>query len=253
MRKVDPGLFSTAEVQLPLVVAVRSLGRGSAEAAQHLGGDFFQKASNAEMIMARPGDGRLSLTTAQKTAVPPNLDGVFSDPCWQNAKEVPLVSDPSHPLPGGSLALIAFDAQFLYVAASVARVADRHVPPIEMAGRSHDADMSASDHLVLLLDLDRDFATSYRFEIGERGETAESCWGDATWNPKWFASVTGDEHRWRIEAAIPLDALAARPPAAGEMWAVSFARVAPAVGIEGWPQPNDGTAGPGTFGLLRFE
>lgn len=253
IRQTDPALFSSAAVQLPLAVAVRSPGGSTADATKLLGRDFFELASNAEMILARPAGGRLSVATCAKSAVPPNLDGVFAEDCWKVAKEVRLTTDATHPMPEGILTLLSYDDQFLYVAASVPRVPDRAVPPIELAGRTHDADLSANDRLILTLDLDRDFATYFQFAVDERGETAESCWGDSSWNPQWFASVTGDEHRWRIEAAIPLADLGPSPPSAGAMWAVSIARIVPAVGTQGWPRPNDGTPAPESFGLLRFE
>ncbi len=253
IRQTDPALFSTAEVQLPLAVAVRSPGGSKPDATKLLGRDFLQLASNAEMILARPAAGRNSVAVCAKSAVAPNLDGVFSDPGWRSAKAVRLETDSAHPLPADALTLLSYDDKFLYVAASLPRVPGRTLPPIELAGRTHDADLATNDRIVLTLDLDRDLATYFQFAVDERGQTAESCWGDATWNPQWFASVTGDEHRWRIEAAIPLTDLGPSLPKAGEMWAVSLSRIVPAVGTQGWPRPNDGTVQPESFGLMRFE
>ncbi|MBA3314466.1 MAG: YCF48-related protein [Planctomycetota bacterium] len=254
IRKTDPALFATAEVQLPLAVAARSSGRANAAALQAFGPEGLNPTSNAEMILARPeGSSRSSVAICRRTAEPPQLDGVFSDLCWRNAKEVRLETDASHPLPDGILALLAHDDKFLYLAASLPRVPGRDAPPIELAGRTHDADLTGHDRLVLSLDLDRDFATYFRFAVDQRGLTAEDCWGDLAWNPNWFASVTGDEHRWRVEAAIPLSELSPRLPQAGEMWAISLARIAPAVGVQGWPRPNDGEARSDSFGMMRFE
>lgn len=253
IRQTDPALFSTAEVQLPLAVAVRSPGGSKADATRLLGRDFLEFASNAEMFLARPAAGQYTVAVCAKSLAPPNLDGVFSDACWRTVKEVRLKTDAAHPLPEGNLTLLSYDEKFLYVAASVPRVPGRAAPPIELAGRTHDADLAANDRIVLTLDLDRDFATYFQFAVDERGQTAENCWGDATWNPQWFASVTGDEHRWRVEAAIPLVDLGPSPPKAGEMWSISLSRIMPAVGTQGWPRPNDGTARPDAFGLMRFE
>jgi photosystem II stability/assembly factor-like uncharacterized protein len=253
IRQTDPALFATAGVQLPLAVAVRSSGASKADTTKLLGRDYLELASNAELILARPAEERVSSATCAKAVLPPNLDGVFSEPCWKAAKEVRLRTDAAHPLPDGALALLSCDERFLYVAASLPRLADRAAPPIELAGRTHDADLSTSDHVVLTLDLDRDFATYFQFAIDESGHTAENCWGDASWNPQWFASVTGDEDRWRIEAAIPLADLSPTPLKAGALWAVSISRVVPAVGTQGWPRPSDGTPAPDSFGLLRFE
>lgn len=258
IRRVDPALFSAPEVQFPLATAVRN-GGGSAAAylqrfAPDLAGGGWQSAAASELVLARPG-GSTQVTTAicKRTPQPPNLDASFSDPCWQAAKEVPLRSDADAPLPEGALALLAHDAEFLYLAASLPRVPGRPAPTIELTGRSHDADLGDHDRLVFALDVDRDYSTSYRFAVDHRGQTKDDCWGDPAWDPKWYVATDGEEDRWRIEAAIPFAELGPRPPAAGEVWAISLGRVAPAVGVQGWPRPNDGEPRPESFALMRFE
>lgn len=258
IRRVDPALFSTPEVQFPLASVLRN-GGGSATAylsrfAPDLAGGGWQPAAAAELALARPdGTVRTSTALCRRTPQPPHLDGVFADPCWRSAKEVRLASDPSAPLPEGTLVLLACDANFLYVAASLPRVPGRPAAAIELAGRTHDADLEPHDRLVLSLDVDRDYSTSFRFAVDQSGRTADDCWGDAAWDPNWFVAADGDDERWRIEAAIPFAELGPRPPTAGEMWAISLGRVAPAVGVQGWPRPNGGEPRPESFGLMRFE
>jgi hypothetical protein len=217
-------------------------------------GGGWQPAAAAELTLARPG-GSADVPTAlcRRAPEPPHLDGVFSDPCWQDAKPLDLAGDPSAPLPDGGLVLLARDDRFLYLAASLPRVPGRPAPTIELSGRTHDADVASHDRLIITLDLDRDYATYFRFAVDHRGQTADDCWGDATWNPQWFVEAEGDDQRWRIEAAIPLTELGPRPPIAGEIWALSVARIVPAVGVQGWPRANDGTPRPESFGLMRFE
>ena len=45
------------------------------------------------------------------------------------------------------------------------------------------------DRVCLLLDVDRDYSTYYHLQIDQRGCTREDCWGDVTWNPKWYVAV----------------------------------------------------------------
>lgn len=258
IRRVDPALFATPEIQFPLAAAVRS-GGGSSLAylrrfAPDLAGSGWQPAAAAELALAQPDrPAEVSTALCRRAPRPPQLDAVFSDPCWQSAKEVRLISDPSASLPGGGLTLFAYDDKFLYVAASLPRVTGRPAPPIELAGRTHDADLTPHDRLVLTLDTDRDYATFFRLGVDQRGHTSDDCWGDLAWDPKWFVAADGDDDRWRFEAAIPLAELGPRPPMKGELWSVSLARIVPAEGVQGWPRPCDGEPRPESFGLLRFE
>lgn len=258
IRRTDPALFSSPQVQFPLAVAVR-MGGGSAVAymqrfASEGKGGAWHPAASAELTLARTG-GSSDVPTAvsRRAAKPPHLDGVFSDPCWQVAKAHELVAEPTASLPDGGLVLLSHDDKFLYLAASVPRAPGRPVPHIELAGRKHDADLKLHDRLTITLDLDRDYTTYYRFEVDQRGQTADDCWEDGSWDPQWFVAAEGDNARWRIEAAIPLGELGPRPPQIGELWAISIARVVPAVGVQGWPRASDGEPRPESFGLLRFE
>lgn len=235
LRRIDPELYASAEVQLSLPV------RAGDEAVS---GSGFTAATR----------GNTSTTAiCRRAASPPHLDGVFSDPCWRDAPETKLVSDGTNSVPEGSLMLFAYDEKYLYLAASISRPEGATPPTIELAGRKQDGDVAGYDRIAIALDIDRDFATYYRFEVDARGQVADDCWGDKSWNPKWFVAVDGDANRWRIEAAIPFSELAPRSAQRGELWGVSVSRIIPAVGIQGWPRLSGGVARPEAFGLMRFE
>ena len=93
--------------------------------------------------------------------------------------------------------------------------------------RTYDADLGGHDHIVIRLDADRDYATYFELAFDHRGQTADACWRDASWNPRWFVAVGGRTRSWTIEAAIPWAELAAAPPQAGDVWALSARRVVP--------------------------
>ena len=70
--------------------------------------------------------------------------------------------------------------------------------------RARDADLSRFDRVSLLLDLDRDYQTYFHLQIDQRGAVAEDCWGDRTWDPRWFVACKPGPDGWTAEAAIPL-------------------------------------------------
>lgn len=257
IRQVDPALFASPEVQFPLAVAVRAGGGSAVAYMQRFAGGAnggWSPAAAAELTLARTGGtGEVPVAVSRRAVQPPHLDGRFTDLCWQAAKANNLASSAATSLPEGGMVFLAHDDTFLYFAASIPRAPGRPAPAIERAGRTHDAELTGHDRLVISLDLDRDYATYYQFAVDERGQTSERCWNDVSWNPSWFVAAEGDDERWRIEAAIPLEELSPRPPQIGELWAVSIARIVPAVGVQGWPQACDGKPRPESFGLLRFE
>ena len=125
-----------------------------------------------------------------------------------------------------------------------------------MKGRKRDANLDKYDRVSLLLDLDRDYATCFHFEVDQRGCVREDCWGDASWDPRWFVAVHSEPTAWQIEAAIPLSALTGDTITSGRTWACNVIRVVPGQGVQGWSLPA-GVPGkdarPEGMGLLTFR
>ena len=119
--------------------------------------------------------------------------------------------------------------------------------------RSDDAELSGQDRLSLHLDVDRDYATCYRFDVDQRGWTADACWDNAAWNAQRFIAVAGLSNEWLLEMAIPFGELVPQPPQPGETWAAGVVRILPTAGVESWSMPAGTTPQPQGFGLLRFE
>jgi hypothetical protein len=182
----------------------------------------------------------------------PKLDGRLDDRLWQSAKSASLtgVSIDGNELP--ATAALAFDEEFLYVALSC-----RKAPQVDYSAsrdpRPHDSDLSQFDHVSILLDVDRDYATWWELSIDHHGRPAASCFGDTTWNPQWFIAAGGDQDWWTVEAAIPLAELAAAPPKVRDVWAVQVQRVIPRHGVQAFSQPAAVNIRPDGFGLLVFE
>jgi hypothetical protein len=236
LQRTRPTLYADPALRFPLAVATRHAsplspsGRGAAgEGATR--GEGANRTSDASRVLqtlpqlsaANPWFANLAaeewlgstrqtppkkllavVTALQK----PKLDGRLDDPLWQIAKPVALTPGRSVsegvPTPNvTTAAVLAFDDEFLYLAVSCQKV-----PGIEYAQdlkpRVPDEDFSRADHVTLLLDIDRDYATYWQLSFDHRGRPADSCCGDRTWNPEWYLAAAGDEQFWTVEAAIPL-------------------------------------------------
>jgi hypothetical protein len=244
--------------------------------------------ASAELWVTQPVDEMPSqLGYCTWATVRPQLDGVLGDECWAEAREILLspgedASQQSNADPiienraAYPSVILSHDEQFLYIAATLPRSTNRqkkfslplvrargaqdqlaspaaYTPPaVQFEGRTHDADLSGFDRLKISLDTDRDYSTAYEIEIDERGLVRESCWEDSTWNPEMWVYVDSEPTRWRIELAIPFNALGPNTPKRQSAWAVSIVRSIPATGWQAWPgSAVDGY--PESKGLLQFR
>ena len=148
-------------------------------------------------------------------------------------------------------ATFAYDAQFLYIGVTCSHPEGEQAAPV--GKRARDADMTGRDRIDILLDMDRDYQTYYRFQIDNRGCLAEDCWGDKTWNPKYFVAFHPEATGWTAEVAIPLAELTGAPPSHGKAWAVNVSRVLPGKGVLAWSTPDDGDVHPEGMGLMQFR
>ncbi len=182
----------------------------------------------------------------------PFLDGQLDDPCWQNVKPVTLknaVGETQKEFP--TQAWMACDGEFLYLALRCQNPVDRYVPPVKV--RQRDTDVSSFDHVTLMLDLDRDYTTTYNLHVDQRGCVSDDCWGDMSWNPRWFVACKSDKNYWQIEAAIPLVELTQDRIAPDAVWAFNIVRTIPGRGVQAFSLPADAVPRPEGMGLLMFE
>ncbi|MBA4067036.1 MAG: hypothetical protein C0501_25675 [Isosphaera sp.] len=191
----------------------------------------------------------------------PLLDGKTDDACWKDAKPLPLAvrasaaDKPDEVKAFGAAytteARFAYDDQFLYVAVTCSHPAGAGAEPV--AKRTRDADLAGRDRVDILLDLDRDYQTYYRFQVDHRGCLAEDCWGDKGWNPKYFAASHATDAGWSVELAIPLSELTGDRPSHGRAWAANVSRVVPGKGLQAWSGPADDAPRPEGMGVLQFR
>ena len=262
LQKVSPQFYDTLDVQLTVAALMNHRG-GERMAAEQFRQHRRQPENAAAPFVAA---GELSMVGSiklpakktvpcRRTAEPPYLDGVLSDRCWVEAAEISLSRDTGdrQATSTGALALMAYDNNYLYIAGSFPRAQGVPADPPQLAGRTHDADLSRFDSVGFYLDVDRDYGTYYSFHIDQRGQTAEECWQNSLWNPTWHAAAVADATHWRVEIAIPLEEIVPRVPQSGETWGVGVIRIIPATAVESWGQPAGLTPRPESFGLVRFE
>lgn len=183
----------------------------------------------------------------------PYLDGQIEEAAWKGIKPVVLQGPTeSQDLTHRTEILIGHDHEHLYLAARCAVPPEVQIPS-SMKRTEHDADLRDQDRLEILIDLDRDYTSYYRLSVDQRGLVAADCWGDRTWNPRWFVAREADEKGWRIEAAIPLAELTDVNDLTEEIWAFNVVRIVPNHGALGISLPAAEETRPEGFTLIRFQ
>ncbi|HUQ72496.1 MAG TPA: hypothetical protein VM165_23410, partial [Planctomycetaceae bacterium] len=256
-----PLLFQQPEVQFPLAALRRSNGSSAqADAAYRRTLSTTADTATKQMIERElwlghgTAEAPRHLTISRNTKDRPHLDGVLSDPCWQQAKELPIgtpTGDDS--LDQTGFAMVCHDKDFLYIAASFDRQPTAPDLINDLSDREHDADLAGFDRLGIALDVDRDYTTWYELQVDQRGQTSDKCWEDAAWDPQWYVAVDADARQWRLEAAIPWSELSPEQPQFREVWAVSLTRIIPYAAVQSWSPPAAWPPKWNSFGLVRFE
>jgi tetratricopeptide (TPR) repeat protein len=214
--------------------------------------DPWRELAMAELwLINRNGKPVRPLGSCRQTTTRPYLDGKLDDACWQNAKALPLKTSAGElGAEFTSKAFFAYDNDFLYIGVECKHPKGMQVPKVEK--RERDMDLRAFDRVSILLDLDRNYQTYYHLEVDQRGALAEDCWGDKSWNPRWFVAVDSNETGWTAEFAIPRGELTGERIHAGKVWACNVVRVVPGKGIQAWSTPADISPRPEGMGLLMF-
>jgi photosystem II stability/assembly factor-like uncharacterized protein len=258
-----PFVSGDPSLQFCLQAARRSLG--DFQAAQTWYTHFasrqpdgpWRSAALAELWLAnRSGAPPKPVLTCRFTDTRPLLDGKLDDACWQTkADKLQNAAGDTSDTTKGFLTEthFAYDHDFLYLAVKCTHSADRFVPRVKP--RTRDADLRGHDRVSLLLDLDRDYCTCYHLQVDQRGCVCEDCWGDKTWDPRWFVAVHSEPTCWVVEAAIPMVALTSDSITSGRAWACNVLRVLPGRGVQAWSLPAEvpeETLRPEGMGLLIF-
>ncbi len=258
LDKFGPMLVNDPAVQFPLQSARRNLG--DVETTKKWYTQFVAKqppgpwrdAAQAELwLLTRSGTPPKPVAACKHTETRPVLDGKFDDACWNGNPALKLKDAVGETTKDyATEARFSYDKDFLYVALDCRHPADKYVAPVKP--RTRDANVSPFDHVSILLDLDRDYQTAFRLQVDQRGCVREDCWGDVSWNPRWFVAVQSDNDGWQAEIAIPIVELTGDIPTAGKAWACNVVRTLPGRGVQAWSLPADVTPRLEGMGLLMF-
>ncbi len=183
----------------------------------------------------------------------PYLDGKLDDDCWQVFKplEMKSATKGADLKEYGTKAHFAHDDEYFYIAVECRHPDGKQVPKAEK--RLRDEDLNGHDRVDVLLDLDRDYQTYFRFQVDHRGCVAEDCWGEKGWNPKWHVALDTTATGWTAEIAIPRAELSGTPIPSGSTWGMNVSRIVPGLGVQTWSGPADAQPRPEGMGLLRFQ
>lgn len=218
---------------------------------EHADGPWRDAAAAELWLTNRIGVSPKPFALCRQTSIRPFLDGDFNDPCWKDIKPTVMRNAAGDTLKEYSTeAWLAYDKDFLYVALRCRHPEGRQVQPVK--GRKHDDDLKPYDRVSLLLDLDRDYATYFHLQVDQRGCVFEDCWGDRTWDPRWFVAVKSEPTCWQIEAAIPMTELTGDVVTVGRAWSCNVVRVVPGRGVQAMSLPADVQPRPEGMGLLLF-
>lgn len=265
--RTRPNLMADPHVRFSLAAAARRLpppkpGQRSFTAPlREADSAAWQACAKAETWLAErrgrcPKPALHVATAAEK----PKLDGKLDDPVWQAALPVSLESPLGDDADWPAAVMMACDDEYLYIAA-VCRKPPGGRYDFTPGKRPRDADLADRDRIEVYLDLDRDYSTWFKLSIDYRGWVADECWGDRSWNPRWFvassaANVWGDAdpgREWTVEAAIPLNQLSQQKPTRETAWAVGIQRIAPGTGMQALGPPCGVRVVPEGFGLMLFD
>jgi hypothetical protein len=256
---LQPGVGAQPAVRFPLAAAVRGSGQPRPAERFYLGvrqtraHDTWWTCAQGEFWLAEPkGLPPKSIWNCAPGGVKPRLDGRLDDPIWRAARPVELHSPQRDDAEWLAVAMLSYDAEFLYFAVSCQKAPGLKYEK-SSGPRPRDADLAQHDRVELLIDLDRDWTTYYALSVDSRGHTADACWHDTTWNPTWYVATQMDEKGWTAEAAIPLSQLTGQFPSAKQVWSVGVQRVVPGAGFQSWTSPASTDVVPEGFGYLIFE
>lgn len=259
LAELDPVRASEPAVTFPLARAYRARGlqhesdRLLLHVRQTRSHDAWWHCAVAEQWLARPeGECPKPKAACARSAARPRLDGVLDDATWKDAERIDLTSGAEDDDPCPAAALLAYDAEFLYFAASCRRAKEVDYGE-DAESRPRDADLSTCDRLDLFLDLDRDASSWFRLSVDHRGWTNDACCEDVRWNPQWYVAAQTADDVWTIEVAIPLDQLTRDYPRARSVWSIGLQRVIPGTGFQSWTRPAAPAVQPEGFGYLVFE
>ena len=258
LQRTAPVLFNDPRIQLPLAAAYRA--QGNSRQAQRIALMLsrspwlapYTACGFAEAnLPAGDSADRRPRWIATRTESKPYLDGHLDEACWSVKTNGVELIDRGSATDASTQVQVCFDQQYLYFGLRCQKAAG--IPyPASPAARKRDAELDRHDRVQLLIDVDRDYATSYRLTVDSRGCTHDQLWMDATWDPVWYVATADTQTHWMCELAIRLDALSDQKRTEDRLWACGVQRILPGKGFQSWSHPASIEVDPSGFGHLQL-
>jgi hypothetical protein len=113
--------------------------------------------------------------------------------------------------------------------------------------------LDGTDHLQLVLDTDRDYASACELAVNAAGHTFDRCCQAKEWNPHWKVAVDTRADGWSAEIAVRLSDLTTAQSVSGRAWAISAFRYIPGSDVQSWSQLRSYNPRHQGHGLLLFD
>ena len=166
----------------------------------------------------------------KRSTTPIKVDGILDESAWQDAQRIDdfFKSKPIDTLPAESktIALVTYDKQFLYVAATCF---DEIEGAYIIQSLKRDFSFPRSDAFVVFIDPYLDGTNGFSFACNALGAQREGVleyggkYGVTTaWDNKWYSAVKNYDDKWVVEMAIPFKTI--RFKEGGTEWRINFSR-----------------------------
>jgi photosystem II stability/assembly factor-like uncharacterized protein len=189
----------------------------------------WPQVAKQELLLAKDHPEQLRwVGFAVATATRPLLDGVLDEPMWSACPPMKLTRANQNSTNGKdtpALVRWSFDDKYLYIAIDSPREDSSNLNRAPKL-RKYDSDLEAADHIHLVLDTDRDYASAIELGVSSDGETFDRCCGMPQYNPQYAVAVPDAPlpERWVAEIAIPISDLTTKADLTSQAWAVSAHR-----------------------------
>ena len=160
--------------------------------------------------LALKGTGTL---IANPAPLPPKLDGMLTDKCWESTT----------PLDHSSVRTrITYDEDYIYLAIQT-HSSNLQPDTIDsvFSETNRDHDLSMMDRFQLRIDTDRDLLTAMELQISGSGRTRDAIDGNTRWQPTWYLDIHRESELVTIEAAIERRDITDLPITPGASWFIS--------------------------------
>ena len=212
--------------------------------------------------------------TAHEVTLPPTLDGVLDEPCWEGA---PVISDFQVYQTSGRIADVRTTARFCFNRDTlfVGVVCDEpNMGGLKAECTERDGHVWGDDCVEIWLDVNLDQCSSFHFLVNPLGVVQDIReWytpvappraldpgakrfvrhSDPKWNAQVRTAARRSDHSWTIEAAFPAAELGVRQISRGSVWGLNVARTRRCGGTEELSSSSGVFTSPlSRFGMLQL-